>query len=110
MIPSEHARLLLLALKRQIAKAPHLLVVRVDDALDLRRREHVLPLLCPALAEKPFSFFGTFLKAGLFFLLAQPLERRAIYGASASSLSLGVNNRCRAKAPKVFCGSASISS
>jgi hypothetical protein len=62
------------ALKRQIAKALHLSTMRVDDALDLRRREDFLPLPCPTLAEKLLGNLRAFLETGLFFLFAQPFE------------------------------------
>jgi hypothetical protein len=67
-------------LVRQIAEALHLFVVTIDDALDLLRRENFLPLLGAALAEEPLGFVGAFLETGLFFLLTQALERRAIDG------------------------------
>ena len=57
-------------LSRQITKALHLLAMRVDDALDLLRREDFLPLSRSALAEKSLGFLGAFLETCLFFLLA----------------------------------------
>ena len=50
----------------------------IDDALDLRGRQHFFPLAGASLAEKPLGFFRAFAEAVFFFLLPELLKGRTL--------------------------------